>query len=53
MNKSDQTNLVLDGPILISTTEILGSEVISQLQYKIKEAIQKGYLRNEEICEKN
>ena len=48
MNKSDQSNLVLEGPILISTTAVLGSEVMYHLQGKIKEAIENGYLTNEE-----
>ena len=48
MNKSDKANLVLEGPILISTTAVLGSEVMYHLQGKIKEAIENGYLTNEE-----
>ena len=48
MNKSDQSNLVLEGPILISTTPVLGSEVMNHLKRKIKEFIKKRYLTNEE-----
>ena len=48
MNKSDQSNLVLEGPILISTTAVLGSDVMNRLQGKIKEAVEKGCLTNEE-----
>ena len=48
MNKSDQSNLVLERPILISTTTVLGSEVMNHLKGKIKEFIEKCYLTNEE-----
>ena len=46
MNKSD---LVLEGPILISTTEVLGSEVMNHLRDKILEFIVNGYLKNAEV----
>ena len=48
MNKSDQSNLVLEGPILISTTEVLGSEVMNHLRDKIIKFIVNGYLKNAE-----
>ena len=48
MNKSEQSTLVLEGPILISTTAVLGSDVMNHLQGKIKEAVEKGCLTNEE-----
>ena len=48
MNRSDQSNLVLEGPILISTTAVLGSDVMNHLRDKINKAIEKGYLTNEE-----
>ena len=48
MNKSDLSNLVLEGPILISTTEVLGSEVMDHLRDKIIEFIVNGYLKNAE-----
>ena len=48
MAKSDQSKLILEGPILLSTTAIQGEEVMSHLRNKIVEAIEKGYLENSE-----
>ena len=41
-------NVVSEGPILISTTEVKGDFVMGQLRNKIVEAINKGQLANEE-----
>ena len=48
MTKPYQSKLVLEGPILISTTAIKGDEVMSYLRNKIVEAIEKGYIENAE-----
>ena len=41
-------NVVSEGPIMISTTEVKGEFVMSQLRDKIVDAILKGHLANEE-----
>ena len=41
-------NVVSEGPIMISTTEVKGDFVMGQLRDKIVEAIKNGYLKNEE-----
>ena len=43
-----EQNVVSEGPILISTTEVKGDFVMGQLRNKIVEAIGKGQLTNEE-----
>ena len=43
-----EQNVVSEGPILISTTEVRGDFVMGQLRNKIVEAINKGQLANEE-----
>ena len=40
-------NVVSEGPILISTTEVKGDFVMGQLRSRILEAIDKGQLTNE------
>ena len=44
----DGQRVVYEGPILISTTEVKGEFVMSQLRDKILGAIAKGHLTNEE-----
>ena len=46
MAESDQTKLVFEGPILISTTAIEGPEVMSHLRLKIVESVKEGHLEN-------
>ena len=41
-------NVVSEGPILISTTEVKGDFVMGQLRNKIVEATKKGQLTNDE-----
>ena len=48
MAESDQSKLVFEGPILISTTAIEGPEVMSHLRLKIFESIKEGHLENAE-----
>ena len=48
MNKSEQSKLLLEGPILISTTEIEGDEVMDHLKFKIMESVENGCLENVE-----
>ena len=48
MAESDQSKLVFEGPILISTTAIEGPEVMSHLRLKIIESIKEGHLENAE-----
>ena len=48
MTESEHSKLILEGPILISTTEIEGDDVMGHLKTKIVEAIGKGYLQNAE-----
>ena len=48
MAESDISKLVLEGPILISTTAIEGDEVMSHLRLKIVESIKEGHLENAE-----
>ena len=50
-SKNDSTNhqnVISEGPIMISTTEVKGEFVMSQLRDQIADAILKGYLANEE-----
>ena len=46
--QAQEQNVVSEGPILISTTEVKGDFVMGQLRNKIVEAINKGQLANEE-----
>ena len=46
--QAQEQNVVSEGPILISTTEVKGDYVMGQLRNKIVEAINKGQLANEE-----
>ena len=48
MAESDPLKLVLEGPILISTTAIEGDEVMSYLRFKLVESIKEGHLENAE-----
>ena len=48
MAESDQSKLVFEGPILISTTAIEGLEVMSHLRLKIVESVKEGHLENAE-----
>ena len=52
MDTEDETKdgprVLYEGPILISTTEVKGEFVMSQLRDKILGAIAKGHLTNEE-----
>ena len=48
MAESDQSKLVFEGPILISTTAIEGPEVMSHLRLKIVESVKEGHLENAE-----
>ena len=45
--KTSKQNVVSEGPILISTTEVKGDFVMGQLRSRIIEAIGKGQLTNE------
>ena len=47
-NSNNNQNVVSEGPIMISTTEVKGEFVMSQLRDKIVDAILKGHLANEE-----
>ena len=44
----NKQTVVSEGPIMISTTEVKGEFVMSQLRDKIADAILKGHLANEE-----
>ena len=46
-DKAGGQNVVSEGPILISTTEVKGDFVMGQLRNNILEAIGKGQLTNE------
>ena len=46
--QAQEQNVVSEGPILISTTEVKGDFVMGQLRNKIVEAVNKGQLANEE-----
>ena len=46
--QAQEQNVVSEGPILISTTEVKGDFVMGELRNKIVEAINKGQLANEE-----
>ena len=45
--QADGQNVVSEGPILISTTEVKGDFVMGQLRNQILEAIEKGQLTNQ------
>ena len=47
-DSTNYQNVVSEGPIMISTTEVKGEFVMSQLRDKIVDAILKGHLANEE-----
>ena len=48
MDKTVMSKLISEGPLLISTREIMGDDVLNELKCKIVAAIEKGYLVNEE-----
>ena len=48
MAKLENSKFVFDGPILISTTKVVGDEVMSHLKSKIVEAVNNGHLENAE-----
>ena len=47
-DSTNHQNVISEGPIMISTTEVKGEFVMSQLRDQIADAILKGYLANEE-----
>ena len=45
--ENQQQNVVSEGPILISTTEVIGEFVMKQLRDKIVAAIERKQIKNE------